>query len=96
MEETPKIPVDVILKHLAEGADRAHDRAAKASDILLGPLETDIATTPYEIIYQDDRVKLKHYLPVREPSEEIRTPCSWSMRSSTAKPCSICNPSAAW
>lgn len=74
MEETPKIPVDMILKHLAEDADRARDRAAKASDILLGPLETDIATTPYEVIYQEDRVRLKHYLPIREPSEGIRTP----------------------
>jgi polyhydroxyalkanoate synthase len=74
MEETPKIPVDIILKHLAEDADRAQDRATKASDILLGALETDIATTPYEVIYQEDRVKLKHYLPMREPSGDIKTP----------------------
>ena len=74
MDDTPKIPVDVILRHLAEDADRAQERATKASDILLGPLETDIATTPYEVIYQEDRVKLKHYLPMREASKEIRTP----------------------
>ena len=74
MEEKPKIPVDIILKHLAEDADKAQDRAKKASEVLLGPLETAIATTPYEIIYQEDRVKLKHYLPMREPSKEITTP----------------------
>ena len=74
MEEKPKIPVDIILKHLAEDADKVQDRAQKASEVLLGPLETAIATTPYEVIYQQDRVKLKHYLPMREPSKEITTP----------------------
>ena len=74
MEEKPKIPVDIILKHLAEDADKAQDRAQKASEVLLGPLETAIATTPYEVIYQEDRVKLKHYLPMREAIQEITTP----------------------
>jgi polyhydroxyalkanoate synthase len=74
MEEPLKIPVDVILRHLAEDADRAQERASKASDILLGPLDTDIATTPYEVIYQEDRVRLKHYLPLAEPSATLRTP----------------------
>ncbi len=62
----PKIPVDLILAKLAEDADRAHARAQKASDILLGPLDTAIASTPYEIVYQEDRVKLKHYKPITE------------------------------
>ncbi len=74
MEDKPKIPVDIILKRLAEDADKAQERAKKASDILLGPLETEIARTPYEVIYQEDRVKLKHYIPTREPSTEITTP----------------------
>ena len=74
MEDKPKIPVDIILKHLAEDADKAQERAKKASDILLGPLETAIAITPYEVVYQEDRVKLKHYIPTHEPSAEITTP----------------------
>jgi polyhydroxyalkanoate synthase subunit PhaC len=73
MEEKPKIPVDMILKNLAVDADKAQDRAKKASDILLGPLETAIATTPYEVVYQEDRVKLKHYTPDRK-STEVTTP----------------------
>jgi polyhydroxyalkanoate synthase len=73
MPGRPKIPVDLILKHLAEDADKAQDRVKRASDILLGTLDTEIATTPYEVIYQEDRVKLKHYtIPGSKP--ELRTP----------------------
>ncbi len=56
------IAVDVLIKNLAEGTKSAKKRAEKASEILLGPLETDIAPTPYEVVYQEDRVKLKHYI----------------------------------
>ncbi|MGD9014352.1 MAG: class III poly(R)-hydroxyalkanoic acid synthase subunit PhaC, partial [Desulfobacterales bacterium] len=62
----PKIPVDLILSKLVEDADKARARAHKASDVLLGPLDSDIATTPYEVVYQEDRVKLKHYIPVTD------------------------------
>jgi polyhydroxyalkanoate synthase len=64
--EKPKIPVDLILSKLAEDAEKAQDRARKASDVLLQSLDTDIATTPYDIVYEQDRVKLKHYRPVTE------------------------------
>ncbi|EFK97751.1 Poly-beta-hydroxybutyrate polymerase [sediment metagenome] len=57
------IAVDLIIKNLAEGTEKVKERAKKASEVLLGPLETDIATTPYEVVYQEDRVRLKHYLP---------------------------------
>jgi polyhydroxyalkanoate synthase len=67
-----KIPVDLILSKLAEDAEKAKTRAQKASDVLLGPLHTDIATTPYEVVYQEDRVKLKHYIPVKDI--QLRTP----------------------
>jgi len=64
--ESPKIPVDLILSKLSEEAEKVQERAKKASDVLLGPLDTEIATTPYEIVYQEDRVKLKHYTPFTE------------------------------
>jgi polyhydroxyalkanoate synthase len=44
--EKPKIPVDLILATLAEHAEKTQDRVSKASDILLGPLDSDIAATP--------------------------------------------------
>jgi polyhydroxyalkanoate synthase len=62
----PKIPVDLILSKLVEDAERVHERAQKASDVLLEPLETELAATPYEVVYQEDRVKLKHYIPVTD------------------------------
>jgi polyhydroxyalkanoate synthase len=58
-----KIPVDLIVSKLAEETERAQSRARKASEVLLDDLDTDLAQTPYEVVYQEDRVKLKHYLP---------------------------------
>ena len=63
--EKPKIPVDLILTKLAEDAEKAQARAQKASDVLLQELDTKIAQTPYEIVYEEDRVKLKHYQPTK-------------------------------
>jgi len=59
----PKISVDLILSKLAEEAEKAGGSAQKASDVLLGPLDTEIAVTPYDVVYEEDRVKLKHYNP---------------------------------
>jgi polyhydroxyalkanoate synthase len=67
-----KIPVDLLLENLAEDAAKGEELVEKASQILLEPLDTDIATTPYDIVYQEDRVKLKHYRPVAESA--VKTP----------------------
>ncbi len=64
--------VDVVLEKIQQEADKAKTHAEKASDILLGELETDIATTPCEIVYEEDRVKLKHYFPVKK--KKVKTP----------------------
>jgi polyhydroxyalkanoate synthase len=63
MSQQPKIAVDLILKKMAERAEQAQSRVHKASDVLLGPLETDLALTPYDVVYTEDRIKLKHYKP---------------------------------
>jgi len=44
----------------------------KAPEVLLGPLETAIATTPCDVVYEEDRVKLKHYTP--ETKIKLKTP----------------------
>jgi polyhydroxyalkanoate synthase subunit PhaC len=67
-----KIPVDLILGKLAEDVEKSQERILKSKEVLLGPLETDIATTPSEIVYEEDRVKLRHYLPVAET--RVKTP----------------------
>lgn len=68
----PKIPVDLILGKLAEESEKAHERIKKAKDVLLGQLNTDIATTPYDVVYEEDRVKLKHYKPAVKKT--LKTP----------------------
>lgn len=67
-----KIPVDLIVKNLAEEAESVHKRMGKAADVLLGDIEAEIATTPYDVVYQQDRVKLKHYKPLTE--KKVQTP----------------------
>ncbi len=67
-----KIPVDLILKNLAEEAGMAQQRMGKAADVLLGDIKADIATTPYDVVYEQDRVKLKHYRPVVD--QQLKTP----------------------
>ena len=66
-----KIPIDLILAKLAEDAERAQARTKKGSDVLLGPLDTDIATTPCETVYREDRVKVKYYKP---DQSKLKTP----------------------
>ncbi|OQY59761.1 MAG: class III poly(R)-hydroxyalkanoic acid synthase subunit PhaC [Desulfobacteraceae bacterium 4572_88] len=66
-----KIAVDLILKKLAETTEKTKSRAQKASEVLLGPLETDMSTTPYDIIYEEDRVRLKYY---KAPEKQHSTP----------------------
>ena len=58
-----KIFLDLILSNLAAEAERAQDTVSKATDVLLSPLSSDLGTTPYDIVYEEDRVKLKHYRP---------------------------------
>ncbi|CAB5134930.1 Polyhydroxyalkanoic acid synthase [Olavius algarvensis associated proteobacterium Delta 3] len=69
-----KIPIDLILSRLAEDTEKAQQRARKASDVLMGELDTAIATTPYDVVYQQDRVKLKHYHPVLPKKKLMKTP----------------------
>jgi len=68
----PKIPVEMILSKLAEDVEKSQEVILKSQDVLLGPLETDIATTPYDVVYEEDRVKLKYYRPTHEV--QIKTP----------------------
>ncbi len=67
-----KIPIDLILNKLAEGVEKSQERILKSGDVLLGELDTSIATTPYEVLYEEDRIKLKHYLPTRKA--QLKTP----------------------
>jgi len=69
-----KIPVDLILENLAQSAEDAQKRVSKASDVLLSTLNTDLATTPYEVVYEEDRIKLKHYFRPETAENKLKIP----------------------
>lgn len=56
-----KVPIDLIISKMAEDATMVRQKASEASEVLLSDLKTELAQTPYDVIYQEDRVKLKHY-----------------------------------
>lgn len=58
-----KIPVDLIVKNIEQSHKETRDRFKKASEVLTSELNTDISTTPYDIVYEEERVRLKHYKP---------------------------------
>jgi polyhydroxyalkanoate synthase len=69
-----KIPVDLILEKLAQSAEETQKRVSRASDILLSPLNTEAAVTPYDIVYSEDRIKLKHYTRSETAENKLKTP----------------------
>lgn len=58
-----KIPVDLILKNIEENRQSTQKKLRRASAVLTSELDTAISTTPYDIVYEEDRVRLKHYRP---------------------------------
>ncbi len=48
------IDVDLILNKLAEETDKASAQAKKAYDVMLEDLDTEIAQTPYEVVFEED------------------------------------------
>lgn len=65
-------PMNNAMNTIAENSEMMWDFADDATDVLLGDLDTDIAQTPYEVVYQQDRVKLKYYKS--EAPTKLKTP----------------------
>ncbi|MFH2120983.1 MAG: class III poly(R)-hydroxyalkanoic acid synthase subunit PhaC [Pseudomonadota bacterium] len=57
---------DLLIAKAAGDSAKMYNRLCQAREILMGPLETGIAMTPYDVEYEEDRVKLKHYRPMVE------------------------------
>lgn len=57
---------------VAEQNEMMWDFADDATDVLLGDLDTEIASTPFEVVYQQDRVKVKYYRS--EAKTKMKTP----------------------
>jgi len=72
--DTTKIPIDLILERMAEDAEKAQQRASRASDVLLSELNYQLGSTPYEIVYEEDRVKVKHYFRNENAETRLKAP----------------------
>ena len=57
---------NLIFAGLAGDTAKLYNYLRDARNVLLSPMKTDIATTPYEVVYEEDRVKLKYYKPDTE------------------------------
>ena len=62
-----KMAGNLIFAGLAGDTAKLYNYLRDARNVLLSPMKTDIATTPYEVVYEEDRVKLKYYKPDTEP-----------------------------
>ena len=69
-----RIPIDLILERMAEDAEKAQKRTSKASDVLLGELNYELGSTPYEIVYEEDRVRVKHYFRNENAENKLKAP----------------------
>lgn len=69
-----KIPLDLILERMAEDAEKSQQRVSKASEVLQGQLNSELASTPYEIVYEEDRVKVKHYFRNENTENKLKVP----------------------
>src|SRR5512145_1068445 len=72
--DATKIPIDLILERMAEDTEKAQQRVSRASDVLLGELNCELASTPYEIVYEEDRVKVKHYFRNENAENKLKAP----------------------
>jgi polyhydroxyalkanoate synthase len=46
-------------------------RIQKASELLLNPPDVDVGTAPYEVIHEDGKMKLLHYLPQSDKTHDV-------------------------
>lgn len=65
---------DRVLSNMAANSEKVQAYLKDAYDIVMGPLDDNIATTPYEVVYEEDRVKLKLYKSPKADKSKIQTP----------------------
>ncbi len=56
-------PLKDYFSKITQNAPWMNGLTPEASDVLMSSLDTNIATTPFEIVYEEDHVKLKHFKP---------------------------------
>ncbi|UCF08742.1 MAG: class III poly(R)-hydroxyalkanoic acid synthase subunit PhaC [Thermoplasmata archaeon] len=60
--------------HIHDGTNGPTDlqrRTAKAAELLMNPPEIKVGTTPHEVVYQDGKMRLLHYLPLTQKQHPV-------------------------
>ena len=70
----PKQRLDKIMEEIGKEAQEFQARAQRVADLMGKPLKTEIGSTPYEVVYEEDRIRLKHYKAAGK--QKIKTPFS--------------------
>lgn len=65
---------DKFMSEMAKNSEMFQEYSRNASDVMLGPLETGISSTPYDVVYVEDRIKVKHYRASPESKSKLKTP----------------------
>lgn len=65
---------DRVLSNLAANSEKVQAYVKDACEIVMGPLDDSIATTPYEVVFEEDRVKLKLYRSQKSDKSKMKTP----------------------
>lgn len=63
-----------LFSKVADGVEMYQNYLENSSKVMLGPLETSISSTPYDVVYEEDRIKLKHYKPDSSVSNRVKAP----------------------
>ena len=65
-------PINKAVTSFAENTMKVWDFAEETSNVMLGELDTEIALTDYEVVYTQDRMKLKYYKSTAK--KKMKTP----------------------
>lgn len=60
------MPLSKLMENMMHTFASAPDNIRECLDVLSSSLDTELAQTPYDVVYTEDRVKLKHYRPVTD------------------------------
>lgn len=66
MAEARTIPKNKTGINIAEEIDHMQKKFLRGMEILTSPLDTSVGATPSELVYQEDKMKLFHYIPVQK------------------------------
>jgi polyhydroxyalkanoate synthase len=59
------------ISSLNSEAQNLQRRIMKATELLLNPPDVDVGTAPYEVVHEDGKMKLLHYIPQNDNTHDV-------------------------